>query len=250
MNHRIITTLWGAIALFGLHQNAKATALTPANKLMALLQSTGCDWAKLAPRLDATGRKLADDPRTIRVSIDRPADVERNLDLMGKSSPFLAALEVSARASTLPALARRVQHSLGSECAADIYLVHERRLLTTPRTWPLGEPSPASKTLVTLVRKPGLSFDAFDGEWAGPHAQLSLEWRAARGGNGHYVQNLVVGHIGRNTLPLDGIGEAEGPGTPTPQEREARIKTAAHARTFQDMEHSSMFVAREVILKD
>jgi hypothetical protein len=193
---------------------------------------------------------MADDRRTTRVSIDRPADTERNLDLMGKPSPFVAAVEVSATASALPALAHRLEHRIGSECAADIYLVHERRLLTTRRTWPPGEPSPASKTLITLVRKPGLSFDAFDHEWAGPHAQLSLAWRAARGGDGHYVQNLVVGHIGGNTPPLDGIGEAEGPGTPTPQEREARIKTAAHAKTFQDMGHSAMFVAREVILKD
>jgi hypothetical protein len=250
MSPQFTTALWSVIVLVSLEQGAKASPLPPADKLIVLVQSSGCNWAKLAPRLDAVGREMADNRRTIRVSIDRPADAERNLDLMGKPSPFVAAVEVSARASALSALARHVQRGLGSECGADLYLVHERRLLTTPRTWTLGEPSPASKTLVTLIRKPGLSFTDFDHAWAGPHAQLSLAWRAARGGNGHYVQNLIVGHVGRTTPPLDGIGEAEGPGRPTSQEREARIKTAAHAKTFQDMEHTSMFVAREVILKD
>jgi hypothetical protein len=149
-------------------------------------------------------------------------------------------------------LGRGVERSLGKVCATGIYLVHERRLMTMPRTWPLGQPSPTSKTLVTLNRKPGLSFEAFDREWAGPHAELALGWRTARGGNGHYVQNLVVGTIGRDTPPLDGIGESEGPGTspPSQQEREARVRTAAHAQTFQDVASSTMFVAREVILKD
>lgn len=249
MRRGIITALWSALALAGPNSAAQAAAPAPADKLITLVQSSGCDWANLAPHLDAAGKIMAADKRTTRVSIDRPADAERNLDLMGKPSPFIAAIEVSAPASALPALAQRIGRSLGTACSAAIYLVYERRLMTTPRTWPLGEPSPVSKTLVTLIRKPGLSFEAFDQEWAGPHARLSLEWRAARGGDGHYVQNLVVGRLGQ-AAPLDGIGEAEGPGTPTPQEREARMKTAAHARTFQDMDHASMFIAREVILKD
>lgn len=250
MRRVTIAALWSVLVLIGSSGVAQAAAPPPVDKLIALVKSTGCDWASLAPRLDAAGKAVVADRRATRVSIDRPADAERNLDLMGKPSPFLAAVEVSAPPSILPTLARRIGRSLGSTCGAAFYLVHERRLMTTPRTWPLGEPSPASKTLVTLIRKSGLSFETFDQEWAGPHARLSLEWRAARGGDGHYVQNLVVGRLGRDAPPLDGIGEAEGPGTPTQQEREARMKTAAHARTFQDMEHSSMFIAREVILKD
>lgn len=249
MRRGIFTTLWSILALAGSSGTAQAAAPPPADKLIVLVQSSGCDWASLAPRLDAAGKIMAADKRTTRVSIDRPADAERNLDLMDKPSPFLAAIEVSAPPSALPALARRIERSLASACSAAVYLVHERRLMTTPRSWPLGEPAPASKTLVTLIRKPGLSFETFDQEWAGPHARLSLGWRTARGGNGHYAQNLVVGRLGR-AAPLDGIGEAEGPGTSTPQEREARIETAAHARTFQDMDHASMFIAREVILKD
>lgn len=250
MKRRAFTAFWSVLALTGPSSAAQAAAPPPPDKLIALVQSEGCDWTNLAPRLDAAGKALAADRRTTRVSIDRPADAELNLDLMGKPSAFIAAVEVSAPAAALPALAKRIGRSLGPTCSPAMYLVHERRLMTTPRTWPLGEPSPASKTLVTLIRKPGLSFEAFDQEWAGPHARFSLEWRAARGGNGHYVQNLVVERLQQGIPPLDGIGEAEGPGTPTPQEREARMKTAAHARTFQDMDHASMFVAREVILKD
>jgi hypothetical protein len=236
----------------GLPLPATAALVPAADKLVVLVRAAGCDMAQLAPRLDAAGKAMAADRRTQRVGIDRPADPVRNLDLMGKPSPFAAALEVSAPASALPALARRLERSLGSACPAGIYLVHERRLMATPRTWPLNQPSPATKTLVTLNRKQGLSFEQFDREWAGPHAELALAWRAARGGSGHYVQNLVVGTIGSATPPLDGIGESEGPGTtpPSQQEREARVRTAAHAQTFQDLASSTMFVAREVILKD
>jgi hypothetical protein len=241
----------GSLAV-ALAQAASAAPLPSADKMIVLMRASGCDLAQLAPRLDAAGKAMAVDRRTLRVSIDRPADAARNLDLMGKPSPFAAALEVSAPASALPALARRVGRSIGTACPIGIYLVHERRLLTTPRTWPLGQPSPASKTFVTLNRKSGITFEQFDHEWAGPHAELALGWRKARGGNGHYVQNLVVGTIGPATPPLDGIGESEGPGTspPSQQEREARVKTAAHAQTFQDLSNSTMFVARETILKD
>jgi hypothetical protein len=229
---------------------AQAESLPRANKVIALVPSAGCGWEQIGPRLEAAGQAMARDRRTSRVIIDRPADPGHNLDLMGRPSPLVAAMEVSGRPSDLGRFARSMARAFGRECLAGLYLVHERRLMITPRTWPLGEPSPQAKTLVTMNRKPGLSFDVFDREWSGPHAQLAMAWRAARGGNGHYVQNLVVGRIGRDTPRLDGIGEAEGPGVPSPQEREARVKTAAHARTFQDMGSSTMFVAREVILKD
>lgn len=231
--------------------SADAAALPEANKLIALVPSSGCDMAQFRPRIEAAGQALSRDRRTSRVSIDWPAEPMRNLDLMGRPSPFAAAVEVSGAQGALTGIGRRLQSALVASCPVAIYRVHERRLMTTPRTWPLGEPSPASKTLVTLNRKPGLSFDVFDHEWSVTHAALALGWRKARGGDGHYVQNLVVGTVGNATPPLDGIGEAEGPGGgSSPQEREARIQTAAHAATFQDQKNSAMFVAREVILKD
>lgn len=229
---------------------AAAVALPSANKAIALVGASNCDKAWLAGKLDATARAMARDHRTTHVSIDHPADPERNLDLMGRPSPFVAAVEVGAQPSALEALARRLQTTLGNGCPVTIYLVHERRLMTTRRTWSLGEPSPASKTLVTLVRKAGVSFADFDREWTGPHADLALGWRTARGGDGHYVQNLVLRRLGDGP-DIDGIGESEGPGgAPSPEEREARARTAAHAATFQDLGRSSMFVARETILKD
>jgi hypothetical protein len=244
-----LAALAGAAALLGPPRSAAAAAPMP-NKLIALVRSAGCDPVSLAPRLNSLGRAMAADRRTLRVSIDRTADPARNLDPVGNPSSFAAALEVAAPPAALPALARRVRGALAPTCAADVYLVHERRLLTTPRSWPLGEASPAAKMLITLVRKRGLPAAAFDREWAGPHARLSLAWRAARGGPGHYVQNRVVARLGRDSPWLDGIGETEGPGVPSLQEREARRATAAHARTFQDMDRSSMFVANEQILKD
>ena len=74
--------------------------------------------------------------------------------------------------------------------------------------------------------------------------------RTARGGNGYYVQNFVVGRMG-DAEGIDGIGESEGPGgSPSPQERDARARTAAHAATFQDLSSSKMLIVREMILKD
>jgi hypothetical protein len=236
----------------GLALAANAASLASADKIIVLVRSSGCDMTRLAPRLESAGKALADDRHSRRVSIDWPADRASNLDLTGKPSPFVAALEISAPGSALQALARRVQRDLAATCHVDIYRVHERRLMTTVRSWPLGQPSPMAKTLVTLNRRPGLSLADFDRAWAGPHAALALAWRRARGGDGHYVQNLVVGTIGPDTVPLDGIGESEGPGTSPPgaAEREARMRTAAHAQTFQDLPKSTMFVAREEILKD
>jgi len=229
-----------------------AAGLPTAGKLIALVSSQGCEWATLSPRLDNVAQVLRDDRRTTRVSIDRPADPERNLDLAGRPSPFIAAIEASAPSFALRGLGRELRRGLGAECSVAVYLVHERRLLTTPRTWPLGEPAPTSKALVVSRRKPGLSVTAFDREWAGPHAELALAWRRARGGDGHYVQNLVVGSLGGDAPPADGIGESEGPGAgpPDPQERQARMRTAAHSRAFQAEGSSRMFIARETVLKD
>jgi len=230
---------------------ASAASLPVADKLFALVPSRDCDITRMRPRIEAAAREASRDRRTARVSIDWPADAARNLDLMGRPSPFAAALEVTAGQPALAGIAGRLQHALGTSCAVQYYLVHERRLMITPRTWLLGQPAPASKTLVTLNRKAGVSFETFDHEWAVTHAVLAMGWRKARGGDGHYVQSLVVGTLGSGTPPLDGIGESEGPGgAPSQQEREARMKTAVHAATFQDQQNSAMFVAREVILKD
>jgi hypothetical protein len=239
--------LGAALSLAG---SADAAARPSANKLIALVGASGCEVTRLDARLDTAGHAMARDRRITRVSIDHPADPDRNLDLMGRPSPFAAAVEVSAPSSVLRKLGHRLRSALGRDCPVAVYLVYERRLMTTPRSWPLGHPSPTTKTLVTLERKSGVSFDTFDEEWAGPHAELALGWRAARRGDGHYVQNLVVGRIG-DAPAIDGIGESEGPGAaPGPEEREARARTAAHAATFQNLASSQMFVARETVIKD
>jgi len=227
-------------------------ALPQANKLVALVRSDGCTMAMIEGRMGKVGKAMVRDSATTRVIIDWPGEPARNLDMMGNPSPILAALEVSAQPPALMKLATKMERKLERACPADVYIVHERRLLTTPRSWQLGEASPEPKVITTLVRKQGLSLREFDAEWAGPHARLSLAWRKARGGNGHYVQNLVVGRIGGKAPLLDGIGEIEGvAGRPAgEQERLARAETADHARSFQDMEKTTMFTAREVILKD
>lgn len=240
-----------AIALFA----APALSLSPmpkrADKLIALFSAEGCDDRNLRPKLNSMASELARKKSTTRVSVDLPADPERNLDLLGRASPFAAALEVSAAPGNLGELARYVSAGIAPACKADVYLVAERRLITTPRSWPVGTPAPQTKTLVTLKRKPGVSADTFVQEWTGPHATLALAWRQERGGAGHYVQNLVRGEIGADVASIDGIGESEGPGdAPGQEERAARVRTAAHAATFQDLAATQMLVAREVILKD
>ncbi len=229
---------------------ANAAGPLPATKLMALVRAEHCDRTRLEGTLAGLGRALARDRRTSRVAIDRPADPIRNLDLMGNTSPFAAALEISASQPALARIGERVRRRIAALCPVDVYLVHERRLMTTPRTWPLGTPSPDTKVLNTLIRNEGLSFERFDAEWSGPHAALALGWRRLRGGEGHYVQNPVVGSIGNASQAYDGIGEGEGSagGAGSDAIRKIRLETAAHARTFH--RPGPMFVVRETVLKD
>lgn len=227
-----------------------AAGPAPADKLIALVRAEGCDPFALGRALPALADKLAHDRRTNRVVIDWPAEPVRNLDLMGRPSPFVAALEVSAGKRVLARFGKQVTRQLGGVCPTDIYLVHERRLMTTPRSWPLGTPSPDSKVFNTLIRNDGLSHESFEAQWSGPHAELALGWRRLRGGEGHYVQNPVVGSVGAVSQAYDGIGEGEGDGgaAASDQIREARLNTAAHARTFHHA--GPMFVVRETVLKD
>jgi hypothetical protein len=225
--------------------------LPPANKVMALVQAKGCDAAALQPKLEATDKSLVANSQTTRVVVDRPFDEAHNLDMMGRPSPIIAAVEVGAAGAALPALAEFVQRSVSAVCPVDVYLVAERRLMDTKRTWPLGSPSPASKTLNTQVRKPGTSLAQFDATWAGPHAELALGWRKAAGQTeGHYVQNLVLEKLGANPPTIDGIGEGDSANATNDRARELRMQTAQHAQTFSDMSKSDAFVAREYILKD
>lgn len=221
------------------------------DKAIALVPAAGCELARLTPALGGLAHQMARDRRTNRVVLDWPADTERNLDLMGRPSPFLAALEVNAPASDVAALARRMEHHIGKTCPVEVYLVRETRLLTLTRSWKLGEPSPGTKLLTTLVRKPGTSHDTFVDEWTGPHAALALSWREGRKDNeGRYAQNRVVGSVSPDAPSIDGIGEGEGSGQPGPGEREARMKAAAHSASFMDMAATRMFLSRETILKD
>lgn len=221
------------------------------DKAIALVHAEGCQLARLTPALDRLAHRMAEDRRTSRVVLDWPADPERNLDLLGRPSPFLAGLEVNAAIGAVEALARQMAHHIGRTCPVDVYLVREKRLLTLTRSWKTGEPSPGIKLLTTLVRKPGTSHDSFVSEWTGPHAALALSWREGRADkDGRYVQNRVVGSIGPGVPSIDGIGEGEGPGQPSPGEREARMKAAAHSAGFMDVAATRMFLSRETIVKD
>jgi hypothetical protein len=231
--------------------SARASELPAPNKLIALVQSEGCDTAQLRPRMETAGRQLADDAKSTRVIIDWPLRPEHNVDQLGRASPIVAVLEVAADQSALTGFANVVRRTLGSACRSDIYLVYERRLLTSPRTWKLGEPSPQPKTFSTLVRKEGLSREEFNQTWGGPHAEIALSWRTANHeSGGHYIQNLVLSHIGDYAPPLDGIGEGGGPGTASPEELKARMKAAVHSQTFVDMSQMKIFIAQETVLKD
>jgi hypothetical protein len=220
-----------------------------ANKLIALVPAASCDTVQLRQKMAAATDEVVKDARVSRAVVDWPADPNKNLDLMGRPSPIAAALELSAREPALSSLAERVQREL--PCHVSVYLVHERPFVVSPRTWPLGEPSPQVKVLSMLVRKQGLSRQEFDATWGGPHAELALSWRKDGGATGgHYVQNLVINRIGDDAPALDGIGEGEGPRAVSEREREARMKTAQHAQTFEDTSKMTMFVARETVFKD
>jgi hypothetical protein len=222
------------------------------DKFIVLVRSEGCDFGKLAVPLAKTGRAMARDARTSRVVIDWPAEPSRNLDLVGRPSPIIAGLEVSADPARLKAVSRKVMRKLGSVCLGDGYLVDERRLSTTPRSWQLGEASPQTKVLVAMLRRADIAREDFVREWTQVHPGLSLGWRRSRGTAGHYVQNVVVDVLDGSSRHLDGIGEIEGKAEApvSDAERKARAESAEHAQSFQEIERSAMFTAREVILKD
>lgn len=240
-----------ALAFAVLAPAANAAELGMPDKVIALIPAAGCDLAVLTPKLTATARAFARDRHVTGVTIDWPANPASNLDLRGQPSAFVAALEVKISPARTRELAERVAWAMRGICSAAVYSVHERRLMATPRTWALGESSPRTKTLVTLRRLPRLTQSQFAKAWTVDHAELAMGWRRERGGDGHYVQNLVIDRVDPDSPELDGIGEGEGPGdAPGPQERAARMKTAADAATFQDLPTSQMFVARETIIKD
>lgn len=245
---RLILGVTG-LALFA--SPVAAWDLPTANKLMVLVSAEGCDRVQLGRALDRAARTLVSSRHTSRVVLDLPADPERNLDLTGKPSPILAVLEANASAGALADLARRVTHAIPSTCRSAAYFAHERRYLANSRRWQLGRPSPGTKTITTLVRKEGVTIATFDTEWGGPHAQITMAARRAAGeGGSHYVQNLAVGRLDKKSPALDGIGEGGSDGTGGAVDIADRMKTAAHAATFTAMARSTMFLARETVLKD
>jgi hypothetical protein len=229
---------------------ALAAALPEANKLFVLVPGANCDPARLDPKLNAVAKAMVSNKATTRVVVDRPADRTQNLDMMGKPSPLIAALEVLAPPAALHHLAEHIESALAPVCAANVYLVFERPLLVPTRAWPLGQRSPDPKVISTQIRKDGLSLEQFDATWSGPHAQLALAWRREAGiTNGHYVQNLVLAHVPDDAPEIDGIGEGERGATVNPPAQQIRMQTAAHAQTFSDVARSQMMIAQEVILK-
>lgn len=236
---------------------AVAQSLPAADKMIALVRADGCELDKLKPRVNAAGAKLVHNKATTRVEVDWPANPDKNVDLLGRPSPYIAALEATAPSSALRGITKDLERALGKECRVDIYSVHERRLAAPSRTWPLGQPSPGVKSLMTLVRKDGLSLEQFNAEWEGPHAAMAMSNRPE---GDRYIQNLVLARSNDDTPALDGIGEAGGPGGATPNSEltkeaqtaaaAARLKSMEHAKTFLNMGKLQMFSAQETILKD
>lgn len=251
MSGASLTVAAFAAALGASMSVADAETVAEPNKVIAFVDASGCNIERLRPVLGDAASRAVQNPGSIRVVINWPADPERNLDLMGRPSPFVAALEVSADTRSLGRIARRIERQIRRTCPIDTYLVREQRFLTQTRIWQLGEPSPDIKVLTTLVRKEGLSRDEFQSEWSGPHSEMALSWRRDQSDqNGRYVQNLVMGRIGKDTPAIDGIGEGGGPGAVSDAQRAARMKTAEHTRMFMDVAATRMFLAQEVILKD
>jgi hypothetical protein len=264
--------------------SAQAENLPPANKLLAFVRADGCRWEAIKPKVDAAGQALVKDKATTWVAVDPPANPERNVDMMGKPSPYIAAVEANAAASALPRLIKKVSGALGTQCRVDVYSIYESRLINPQRTWQLREPSPGGKGFITFLRAEGITQEGLNSIWGGPHAELILSNRdratqagqPPRGEGFRYVRNIVLARASKDSPAIDGIAETGG-GAPLAPEETARRAQATEAgrqapaagqapagatpppnrnqdsaRRFMNLDLSTlgMFNVQELILKD
>jgi hypothetical protein len=256
---RIRMLLIGAFAWGGLMPTPVVAAdIWPLNGAILFVRSDGCPLAEVAPRLRAAGQRIAADKRTRFVATTVASFPDDNVDMMGNTSPYIAGLEINAGAGDVGALAAKARELLAGKCQVDVFSVHERRIFTLPPR-PLGQP--ARKTYSLLVRKAGTTPEFFTSEWAGPHAELVMRGRAARGPTteafGPYIHNYVLARS-PDALPFDGIAEEPAAKLrPTPESiKAARAAASAppsemvrHATVFLNLSRIRMFTVDETVLK-
>ena len=85
--------------------------------------------------------------------------------------------------------------------AADAYVAVEH-VEREPATTPLGR-TPGEKLIACLVRRPGMTRDAFAAHWRDRHAALALRHHATT----RYVRNVVQERLTRTGADYDGIAE-------------------------------------------
>jgi hypothetical protein len=268
---------WRTLALGALSVTASAHYVAaqaydspPANKIIAFVRTDDCQLEAIKPRVNAAGEALVKDKTTTWVAVDLPANPGRNVSMLGKPSPYIAAVEADAATSALPRLTKQVRRALGTQCHVDVYSIHEGRVITPGRTWKLGEPSPVGKGFITFYRADGISLKTLDTIWGGPHAELILSNRDRAVQSGQplqgesylYIRNVVVGRADKSSPSIDGIAETGGsvdrPGSgPSAAPAQGGPPPAANrnqesARRFMrvDIHRIEMFSVEEVILKD
>lgn len=255
---------------------AQAQNLPPANKIIAFVRSDGCQLEAIKPQVNAAGEALVKDKATTAVVVDLPANPDRNVSMLGKPSPYIAAVEANAAPSALPGMIKKLRRALGTACRVDVYSIHEGRLITPKRTWQLGEPSPIGKGFITFLRADGISLQSLDSIWGGPHAQLILSNRDQAAQSGQplqgesylYIRNVVVARASLDSPAIDGIAETGGVAIGASAEalaRPAQVAARAQggtppalnrnqesAKRFMslDINKINMFSAQEIILKD
>jgi hypothetical protein len=267
--------------------SAEAENLLPANKIIAFVRAEGCQFEAIKPKVNAAGEAFVKDKATTWVAVDLPANPDRNVSMLGKPSPYLAAVEANAATSALPGLIKKVRAALGTQCQVDVYSIREGRLISPKRTWQLGEPSPVGKGFITFLRADGISLQTLDSIWGGPHAELILSNRDRAAQTGQplqgesylYIRNVVVGRASEDSPVIDGIAETGGVGAgASAQEVARRAQTLQAASQTQaaapaqggatpapsanrnqesakrfmslDISKINMFSVQEIILKD
>jgi len=83
------------------------------------------------------------------------------------------------------------------------YAVDESIPVQYEKTWDDGEPSPGLVLLTLLKRKPGMSDEAFFGEWHGNHTPMAIEIHPLWS----YIRNVVTAPLDTDAPGFDGIVE-------------------------------------------
>ena len=131
------------------------------------------------------------------------------------------------------------------------WLVEERVPVDPPRSVPSGTRTPGLRMVGILRRRPGISREAFDAHWRGPHTQIARSytipfWR--------YDQNVVVeplvgdsGEDGFVGMHFETREQMETRWTAHPAEA---ARGAADAELFMDTSRSPSVVMIETVWRD